>query len=236
MSLWIRADDHPLAPKFYYFTKEFDAPAGATLKASSCGDTRYHLYLNGHLVAEGPCQGSSYVTYYETENLTPYLKEGKNTLVAKVLYVTEGYFISVFRRSQPAFWFDGKLTANSETTAIQTDESWSCVREDACDFMCGAGCHTSIPPFEQWSGASNPTPIAVRNFYEPLLDKKCFNIFGLSDPYVMSPRPIPQMETEAYKPMKAVRSGEGFVEYDSVKYTTAKIRFTFKPRQAPRCA
>ncbi len=230
MSLWIRADDRPLASKFYYFTKEFDAPAGATLKASSCGDTRYHLYLNGHLVAEGPCQGSSYVTYYETEDLTPYLKEGKNTLVAKVLYVTEGYFISVFRRSQPAFWFDGKMTVNGEITAIQTDESWTCVREDACDFMGGAGCHTSIPPFEQWTGASTPTPIAVKNFYEPLLDKKCFNIFGLSDTYVMSPRPIPQMETEAYKPMKAVRRGEGFVEYDSVKYTTAKIHFTFKAK------
>ena len=85
MSHWIRADETPSAPRFYYFEKEFDAPKGATLKASSCGDTRYVLYLNGHLVSEGPCQGSQYVTYYETEDLTPYLVEGKNKLTAKVL-------------------------------------------------------------------------------------------------------------------------------------------------------
>ena len=98
MSEWIRAAEIPSAPRFYYFEKEFDAPAGATLTASTCGDTRYVLYLNGRLVAEGPCQGSQYVTYYETQDLTPYLLAGKNKLVAKVLYVTEGYFISVYRR------------------------------------------------------------------------------------------------------------------------------------------
>ena len=230
MSVWIRAEDRPSTPHFYYFTKEFTAPAGATLKACSCGDTRYQLYLNGHLVCEGPCQGSSYVTYYESEDLTPYLVEGKNVLMAKVLYVTEGYFISVFRRSRPAFWFDGILTANGESTKLGTDDTWTCVREDACDFMGGPGCHSSIPPFEQWTGASIGTPIPVHNFYEPLLDKKCYNIFGLSDTYVMSPRPIPQMETESPVDMKPVRKGEGFIEFDSVKYTTAKVRFTFKAK------
>jgi len=230
MSAWIRADDHPLAPAFYIFSKEFNAPAGATLKASSCGDTRYQLYLNGHLVSEGPCQSSSYVTYYETEDLTPFLKEGKNLLTAKVLYVTDGYFISVFRKGQPAFWMDGELTANGETVTIGTDESWTCAREDACAFVNGPGVHCSIPPFEQWSGASSLKPIAVRHFYEPRLSRRCFNEFGLNEPYIMAPRPIPPMETEAYQPLKAVRSGEGFTEFDSAMYTTAKLRFRFKAK------
>ena len=82
MSFWIMADDYPTTPHFYYFTKEFEAPAGASLKVRCSGDTRYALYLNGHLVSEGPCQGSSYVTYYESEDLTPYLKKGRNTLLA----------------------------------------------------------------------------------------------------------------------------------------------------------
>ena len=230
MSIWIRADDHPLAPKFYYFSKEFDAPAGATLKASSCGDSRYLLYLNGHLVSEGPCQGSSYVTYYETADMTPYLKVGKNVLTAKVMFVTEGYFISVFRQSQPAFWLDGQLSVNGEITRIGTDDSWTCFREDACELSFGPGVHRSIPPFEQWSGDSKPVSIAVHSFYEPQLDRKCYNLFGLGDTYVMEPRPIPQMETENYTNMKSVRFGSGFVEYDSVKYTTAKLRFTFKAK------
>ncbi len=230
MNSWIRADDHPLAPAFYVFTKEFDAPAGATLKASSCGDTRYHLYLNGHLVSEGPCQGSSYVTYYETEDLTPYLKEGKNLLTAMVLFVTEGHFISVFRKGQPAFWMDGQLTANGETVSVGTDESWTCAREDACSLMSSSEVHHSIPPFEHWSGASHLTPVPVKRFFEPGLGRHCFNDFGLNDPYIMAPRPIPSMETEAYQPMKAVRSGQGFTEFDSVVYTTAKLRFSFKAK------
>jgi hypothetical protein len=141
MSFWIMADDRPTTPKFYYFTKSFDAPKGASFKVRVCGDSRYALYLNGHLVSEGPCQGSSYQTYFETEDLTPYLKEGENTLFAKVLYVTEGYFISVFRKSRPAFWLDGELRTGCESTAIGTDASWTCEREDACAFSNMPGIH-----------------------------------------------------------------------------------------------
>ena len=158
MSFWIRAVDRPTDPKFYYFSKEFDAPRGAYLRVSCCGDTRYALYLNGHLVSEGPCHGTAYVTYYETEDLTPYLKEGKNTLLAKVMYVTEGYFISAFRKSAPAFWLDGKLTVGDHTVQIGTDESWICMREDACALVHGSDCYISIPPYEQWSGSSVRTP------------------------------------------------------------------------------
>ena len=234
MSFWIRADRVPSAPEFYYFTKEFEAPAGASLTASFCGDTRYALYLNGHLVSEGPCQGSSYVTYYETEDLTPYLVAGKNVIKAKVLYVTEGYFISVFRGSKPAFWFDGKLECKGEVTAIGTDESWTCEREAACAFSNMPGLHISIPPFEQWSGESQCMPVPIEKAYEPALDRGCYNHFGLSESYVMSPRPIPQMQTEPYRALKAVRSGEGFTEYDAGAYTTAKIRLRFKARAGTR--
>ncbi|MBQ1232189.1 MAG: hypothetical protein IIX86_01525, partial [Clostridia bacterium] len=154
MSFWIMADDRPTSPKFYYFSKDFQAPDGACLKARVCGDTRYALYLNGHLVCEGPCQGTAYTTFYETEDLTPYLITGKNTLVAKIMYATEGYFISTFRSFAPAFWFDGALTADGVTTALGTDQSWSCMREDACTLEQGTDCYVSIPPYEHWSGAS----------------------------------------------------------------------------------
>lgn len=234
MSVWIRADETPSAPRFYYFFKEFEAPAGAKLTAHSCGDTRYQLYLNGHLVCEGPCQGSEYVTYYETEDLTPYLVEGKNRLEAKVLYVTEGYFISVYRRSHPAFWLDGQLTANGYTVSFGTDDSWGCEREDAAGFMGYPSLHTSIPPFEDWSGASVRTPVPVVGMYTPNIGHSCYNLFGLSETYVLEPRPIPSMETESYKAMKPIRHGEGFAEFDSEMYTTAKISFTFKAKAGTR--
>ncbi len=231
MAHWICADETPSSPHFYYFRKEFDAPAGATLAARMCGDTRYTLYLNGHLVSEGPCQGSSYQTYYESEDLTPYLVAGKNTLVAKVLHITEGYFISVYRHARPAFWFDGTLTADGTTTPLATDESWSCAREDACSFHNTPGIHTSIPPCEDWSGESAPTPVPVRALYEPDLARQSYNIFGLSETYILRPRPIPQMETGPAKAMTIVRAGEGFLELDAGAYTTAKVALSFRAKE-----
>ena len=234
MSFWICADRRPATPEFYYFSKEFEAPAGARLTASACGDSRYALYLNGHLVCEGPCQGSSYQTYYETEDLTPYLIEGKNRLEAKVLYVTEGYFISVFRGSRPGFWFDGKLEVNGQKIALGTDASWTCERETACAFSNMPGLHISIPPFEQWSGGSQRVAVPVAALYQPDLLSKSFNMFGLGEPYVLRERLIPQMETEPYSPLHMVRSGEGFAEYDAGAYTTAKIRVRFKARKGSK--
>ncbi len=227
MAHWICADETPASPRFYYFEKEFDAPAGATLTARISGDTRYALYLNGHLVSEGPCRGSSYLTYYETEDLTPYLVPGKNRLLAKVLYVTEGYFISVYRRSKPAFWFDGTLTVGGEATPVASDDTWTCARENACTFHNSPGIHTSIPPCEDWSGASDPISVPVRMMYAPDLAGRSFNIFGLGEPYVLTPRPIPQMETEPAYAMTVVRRGEGFFEFDAGAYTTAKVALTF---------
>ena len=234
MSHWICADRYPTTPEFYYFSKEFEAPAGAKLTAFSCGDSRYVLYLNGHVVAEGPCQGSSYQTYYETEDLTPYLVAGKNRLEAKVLFVTEGYFISVFRGTRPGFWFDGRLESNGQVTALGTDTSWTCEREASCAFSNMPGLHHSIPPFEQWSGGSVRTPVPVLAWYTPDLSRQCFNQFGLSEPYVLKPRPIAQMQTEQARPLTAVRSGKGFVEYDAGAYTTAKIRFAFKAKKGTK--
>ncbi len=228
MAHWIYADETPASPRFYDFIKEFDAPAGAALAAHMSGDTRYALYLNDRLVSEGPCQGSSSLTYYESEDLTPYLVPGKNILRARVLYVTTGFFISVYRREHPAFWFDGTLTAGETVTPIGTDGTWLCTREDACTFHNSPGIHTSIPPCEDWSGEPRPVPVPVREWYVPDLGKQSYNVYGLSEPYILRSRPIPQMETEPAAALTPVRRGAGFVEFDAGAYTTAKAQLTFR--------
>ncbi len=223
MSLWICADVKPSASQFYFFSKSFDADAGATLTARVCGDSRYQLYLNGHIVSEGPCQGSEYQTYYEEVDLTPFLVAGENKLIAKVMYLVEGDFISIYRRSKPAMWFDGTLTVNGSSTEISTDESWICEREDGISFHHCAGLHPSMPPFETVHGVSKRAPVTVKAMYAPDLGNKCFNPFGLSEQYILTPRPIPQMELFPAREMKIVRRGEGFIEFDAGSYTTAKV-------------
>ena len=228
MSSWICADEHPSSTHLYYFTKTFTAPAGARLTAHSCGDTRYRLLLNGQPVCEGPCQGSAYVRYYEDSNLTGCLQDGENTLVAEVLYVEEGSFISVFRGSRPAFWFDGVLILpDGSCQTLGTDGEWSCMREDAVRFYHVPGVHTSVPPFEEISGASVRTPVPVRAMYQPNLVGKGYNIFGLREYYPLVPRPIPQMETYAARPFTVLSQGDGWMILDAGEYTTAKVSFAF---------
>ncbi len=236
MSHWICPDETSSVSRFYYFTKTFHTAADATLQANVCGDARYQLYINGHLASEGPCQGSSFQTYYETVELTPYLKAGENTLLAKVLWTTPDIFIPVYRGQRAAFWFDGKLTEEAETKPLCTDASWLCQREDACtmNYIEGSGLHRSLPPFESWNGDSKPTEVPLRLLYEPNMDRQCVSYFGLAEQYRLMPRLIPQMETEAPKPMQICRRGENFIEFDAVNYTTAKVKFAFKAKKGSK--
>ena len=228
MSFWICTDERPSETHLYRFTRTFRADPGTSLHARSCADTRYRLLLNGHEVCEGPCQGSSYVRYYEESDLSPFLLPGENTLTAEVLYVQEGSFISVFRGSRPAFWMDGSLTLpDGSRQPLGTDDGWSCTREDAVSFHHVPGIHISIPPFEDVHGASVMTPVPVLRMYEPNLEGKGYNVFGLREHYPLTPRPIPQMQTEEAHPLTVLRRGNGWMELDAGAYTTAKVSFTF---------
>ncbi len=223
MSLWICANEIPQRSRFYYFSKKFDAAAGATLTLKACGDTRYQLYVNDALVSEGPCQGSEYVRYYESVDVTPYLREGENEIVAKVLYLTKHMFISVYRNEQPALWVEGQLTQNGETVELGTDGSWTCFRDDSVGLIGNPGVHNSIPPCEEMYATGDMVPVSIRGMYAPNIGNQCYNIFGIVEPYPMVPRLIPAMETHPARELTVVRRGEGFIELDAGVYTTAKI-------------
>ncbi len=226
MSLWICADEVIRESRFYYFEKKFTAAEGATLSAHVCADTRYQLYMNGQVVCEGPCQGSSYVRYYETVDLTPYLQAGENHICAKVLHVEENSFISVYKEARAAFWFHGTLAENGVASHLGSDETWTCHRDDAVLFHHWRGTHTSIPPFEEMLGEPQLKAIPVKGMYEPQIGNKSYNPWGLGELYPLVPRPIPQMKQEAFRSITVVRRGEGFIEFDAGAYTTAKVRLT----------
>ncbi len=227
MSLWICANEYPHQTHFYYFKKAFTASKGAVLSAHVCADTRYQLYINDQMVCEGPCQGSAYLRYYETIDLTPYLIDGENHIYAKVMHMEESSFISVYKESRAAFWFHGTLTENGVETHLGSDESWTCLRDDSVTFNHWRGIHMSVPPFEEVWGEPELKEVAVKGMYEPLINNQCYNTWGLGETYQLVPRPIPQMKQEPFADMKVIRRGEGFVEFDTGCYTTAKVAMEF---------
>ena len=75
-----------LGGRFAYFRCEQTLPKGARLTADITAVSRYRLWVNGAPVLSGPCKGDLNRQYYETVELTPYLRAGKNVFAAQVLF------------------------------------------------------------------------------------------------------------------------------------------------------
>lgn len=83
--------------RFAYYRLEIglEQAQGAELRADISANSRYRLWVNGEPVLSGPCRSDKYRQYYETVELGPYLRKGKNVLAVQVLlcdsmYVKEG--------------------------------------------------------------------------------------------------------------------------------------------------
>ena len=134
--MWItdnRAE--PKADGLFHFKKRFNYTEG-TLIARVSADTRYKLFVNGREVLCGPSKGNRYVTYYETIDLTPYLTEGENEILALVLHLNYR-MASIHRTEKTGFLFDGQIVGESGVIEdISSDESW--VSAPDSSFTCTA--------------------------------------------------------------------------------------------------
>lgn len=83
---WISAGTAPAAYGVYLFRKQFDLLnySGPFIIHISA-DNRYRLYVNGRLAGMGPARGDLANWYYETIDISPYLKYGNNILAAEVV-------------------------------------------------------------------------------------------------------------------------------------------------------
>ena len=77
------------APPFeygvYHFRKSFDLPAKPEhFVVHVTGDNRYQLFVNGERVLAGPARGDLFHWRFETADIAPHLRAGKNVLAAVV--------------------------------------------------------------------------------------------------------------------------------------------------------
>jgi hypothetical protein len=80
---------HPAVPGgeygVFHFRKTLELPARPdSFVVHVSADNRYKLYVNGRQVSLGPARGDRDHWFYETVNLAPHLKAGKNVLAAVV--------------------------------------------------------------------------------------------------------------------------------------------------------
>jgi hypothetical protein len=84
---WIAPADAPWKSyAMHRFRKTFELDTvPEQLVVHSSGDNRYQLFVNGQQVTYGPQRGDLNHWYYESTNIVPYLRPGKNVLAAQVL-------------------------------------------------------------------------------------------------------------------------------------------------------
>ncbi|MDR1645814.1 MAG: glycoside hydrolase [Tannerellaceae bacterium] len=127
---WISLPDEPAnVYGVYHFRKSFDldqVPARFIVHVSA--DNRYKLYVNGRFASLGPARGDIYNWNFETIDLAPFLKKGKNTLAAVVWNYAEQKPVAQISFHQTGFILQGNTDAES---VANTNNTWLCLRNEA---------------------------------------------------------------------------------------------------------
>ena len=144
---WISVPDEPAdAYGVYHFRKSFEldsVPQKFVIHVSA--DNRYKLFVNGRQAAFGPARGDIFNWNFETVDIAPLLRAGRNTLAAVVWnYADKRPLAQIsFGRTELIVEAD----SDSERPA-NTDDSWLCIRNTAyrpwerpvCGYyVCGPG-------------------------------------------------------------------------------------------------
>jgi alpha-L-rhamnosidase len=141
----------------YHFRRTFDLPRqpGAFL-IHVTGDNRYQLFVNGEQVAAGPARGDLFHWRYETVDIAPKLKLGRNALAAVVW--NEGRSAAIAQISnETGFLLQGDTDAEQ---VVNTGANWRCIADKAytphaiaSDQRTG---YTALGPTEQFDAAQYP--------------------------------------------------------------------------------
>ena len=123
--------DDILPGRFVLFRKAFELPDVPTSPCEVCvsADTRYKLFVNGTCLVQGPCKSYPTRWYYETINITSFLRAGTNIITAKVLRFFPDQIGSSSLMTAPVPGFI--LWGNIGQVLVRTDDTWLCREDDS---------------------------------------------------------------------------------------------------------
>jgi alpha-L-rhamnosidase len=112
----------------YHFRRTFELQAKpSSFVIHVTGDNRYQLFVNGERVVWGPARGDLNHWRFETIDIAPHLKAGKNVLAA-VVWNFGQYAPEVQITERTAFLLQGDTAAER---LVDTNSQWRCVRNTA---------------------------------------------------------------------------------------------------------
>lgn len=191
----------------YHFRKTInisDKPATYTVKVSA--DNRYKLFINGKLVSLGPARGDLHYWNYETVDLAPYLKTGKNVLAALVW--NDGHLRTEAQiTNRTGFIMQGGTDSES---AVNTNNSWKCIQDDGFQVLPYYGIASSGQFVDMSKVIKGWRDVDFDDSKWPSASELANGIpKGASgDAWMLVPSQIPQMEL-TYERIPVLRKTEG---------------------------
>ncbi|KGO36821.1 Bacterial alpha-L-rhamnosidase [Penicillium expansum] len=137
---WTDSSNTNTAGKIVHFTKFVNLssrPTKSVLYFSA--DTRYKLYVNGKHIAVGPTRSSPLIWYYDTLDISPYLKEGRN----KLRFVVVRYFAAsrsampFVRTALPGLTVIGNIETGQEVVDLASSKNWMASVDESIQFPMG---------------------------------------------------------------------------------------------------
>ena len=219
---------HPDGPRrgfgVFHFRKTFSLekiPARFVIHAS--GDNRYELYVNGARVLAGPQRGDLFHWRFETLDIAPHLKAGKNVLAAVVWNFAEQAPMAQMT-NETGFLLQGD---GATEQVANTGQTWRCLKNTALTMLPWdpkkVDGYFVVGPGEKWDGAKYPWGWEARDF-----DDSTWKSALALDPgaprggrdshsrWMLVPRSIPLMEEKPERLEKVVRSSGVQVTADFV--------------------
>lgn len=125
--IWTTGDPAP-RNSYTYFRKVLDlnsTPKEAKIHLTA--DSRYQLFVNGKFVGRGPVRSDRRWLYYDTWDLAPHLKKGRNALAVLVHHYGEW----TFQYMQGRGGLLAEVVGSGEKPLDRTDASWKALRSEA---------------------------------------------------------------------------------------------------------
>ncbi|MGI9070630.1 MAG: family 78 glycoside hydrolase catalytic domain [Bryobacteraceae bacterium] len=112
----------------YHFRRSFGLPSKPEhLTIHVSGDNRYELYVNGERVSWGPARGDLTHWRYESVDIAPQLRSGRNALAAVVW--NDGVYKAVAQiTNQTGFVLQAD---RPEDAVVNTNGAWKCIQDRA---------------------------------------------------------------------------------------------------------
>ena len=199
MALITSKDVKPNENAVYYFKKSIFINDIQKSTVNIFAEARYKLYINGRLAAIGPLRQTSEIKYYDTVDITGYLKPGENLFEISVLQLENNLF-SAERKHLESVIRSGNMAlclwGNAGDAEISTDESYLCAKEENLSFF-------FEPEYEFYNavglceraGADYKKNLSFKNAVpgQDVYSLSTEESFSLEIPLPLKKRPIPMM-------------------------------------------